>query len=301
MKSIIELTERITKSHAIVVANADDEWVLKSLCQYKDSFSCKLILIGDKSAINIKCEALNIVPDDIISASGAENICQEAVNVAANIPNSILMKGMVPTAVIMRAILAHPVLAPENTFLSHFALMQIPSYHKLLALTDVAVNILPDAAKKIRILENAFAVMRLLCQAPIKTAVLAPTEILNPKIQSSVDAQFITDYYRKNPAMDVIVEGPFAFDIAVSYSAAQHKSMAGLVAGDADIILMPNLDTGNALYKSLVFLAGASAASIVIGAGRPLVLTSRSDSFQTKFDSLMLAAALASQRSAIIN
>jgi phosphate butyryltransferase len=176
--------------------------------------------------------------------------------------------------------------------LSHLALFEIPGYHKLLAVTDAAMNICPDAEEKVSIIRNAVEVYHRLGQKNPKIAVIGPVEIVNQKIESTVHASMLTLMNRRGQITGCLIDGPLALDNAVNKEAAEHKGIISEVAGDVDIILTPDLNSGNILYKSLIFLAGSTSAAIVMGADSPVVLTSRADSEASKLMSVVLAAAL---------
>ncbi len=154
------------------------------------------------------------------------------------------------------------------------------------------MNIMPSLEEKVSIIQNAVEVYHRLGHDNPKVAALAPVEVVNPKIESTLDAAELKAMSEKNQLVGCTVDGPLALDIAVSSEAAHHKGIKGDVAGNADILLAPDLNSGNILYKSLIFLCRGTAAAVIMGASVPIVLTSRSDSEKSKFMSIALAAAM---------
>jgi phosphate butyryltransferase len=170
----------------------------------------------------------------------------------------------------------------------------VDTYHKLIAVTDVAMNIAPTTMEKIAILNNAVEVLNKLGIEKPKVAVLGAVEQVNMSMDATTDAALLTVMNHRDQIRNCIIDGPLAFDNAVSFESARHKEIRSQVAGDTDLLLMPDIEVGNVLYKSLVFFAKAKVASMIVGASAPIVLTSRSDSEQAKFHSILLAACAAS-------
>ena len=202
----------------------------------------------------------------------------------------ILMKGKVPTPVLLRGVLNKAWGLRSGRLLSHLAFFEVSTYHKLIAVTDVAMNISPNLQDKIAILENSVAYLNHLGIQKPKVAVLGAIEMVNESMQATTDAALLSKMNQRDQIRHCIVDGPLAFDNAVSFESAHHKNIKSEVAGDTDLLLMPDIEVGNVLYKSLVFFAHAKVASIILGASAPIVLTSRSDSEDSKFYSILLAA-----------
>ena len=173
--------------------------------------------------------------------------------------------------------------------LSHFALFEVTTYHKLIAVTDVALNIAPNLKDKIAILNNSVSYLNKLGIEQPKVAVLGAVEMVNESMQATLDAALLSKMNQRDQIKNCIIDGPLAFDNAVSTESARHKGIKSEVAGDTDLLLMPDIEVGNVLYKSLVFFAKAKVASVILGASAPIVLTSRSDSKESKFYSILLA------------
>jgi len=200
-----------------------------------------------------------------------------------------LVKGWIHTDELMR-----PVLAKLRTSrrVSHVFVADLPSYHKLLFITDAAINIAPDLAIKAEILKNAIDLARILGVARPKAAALSAIELVKPSIPSTIDAACLSKMAQRGQISDAEVDGPLAFDNAISRDAARIKEINSPVAGDVDIVLAPDLDAGNILAKNLEYLAGATLAGIVIGARVPLMLPSRSDPPAARLVSAAIAVLL---------
>lgn len=178
--------------------------------------------------------------------------------------------------------------------------MDAPSYHKPLIITDAAINIAPNAAEKADICQNAINLWRVLFgeDKKPKVAILAATELVNPKMQATVDAATLCKMADRGQITDGILDGPLAFDNAINKQAADDKEIVSSVAGDADILLVPDIESSNILAKQLTFLGHADAGGIVLGARVPIILTSRADSLRTRLLSCALAVKMAAARKA---
>jgi phosphate butyryltransferase len=285
---------RKRKKRRIVIAAAQDVHVLQAVCKASIEKIVDPVLIGDKAQIQIILKDLKTDPGkfEIVEDADPESACLRAVSTIKSGDADILMKGLVPTAPFLKAILNKDHGIKKQEVLSHFALLEIPAYHKLIGITDAAMNISPDLDEKADIIRNAIEVYHRLGINEPKVAVICPLEVVNPKIESTLHASMLTLMNRRNQITGCIIDGPLALDIAVSKEAAELKGIKSKVAGDADIILTPDLNSGNILYKSLIFLGNSISAAIIMGATSPVVLTSRADSETNKFMSIVLAAAM---------
>ncbi len=200
-----------------------------------------------------------------------------------------LMKGSLHTDELMSAVVARETGLRGARRISHAFVFDLPSYPKLLALADCVVNIAPDLKTKHDILANALDLLRALGLARPKAGIVTAVETVNPAIPATLDAQALVQQAREGAFGDALVEGPFGFDNAFSVEAARIKGMRSAVAGDADLLLMPDLNAGNMLYKSFVYAAGGDCAGLVLGTRVPVVLTSRADSLQARVASVALA------------
>lgn len=285
---------RKRKSRRLVVAAADELNVLQAVLRAKEEDISDPILVGNTARILAICRENRLEVEDIpiIEEKDQENACRLAVNLIRSGEAEILMKGLVATAPLLKAVLDREHGLRKSEVLSHAALFEIPTYHKLLAVTDAAMNVDPGVPEKVSIIENAVEIFHRLGIKNPKVAVLCPVERVNHKIQSTLDAEEIKKLNVSGKISGCRIDGPLALDNAVSLEAAKHKGIESPVAGDADILLAPDLNSGNILYKSLIFFGSSISAAVVMGAHAPIVLTSRADSEQSKLMSIALASAL---------
>ncbi len=202
---------------------------------------------------------------------------------------AILMKGSLHTDELLGAVLARDSGLRGASRLTHTFVFDLPRYHKLLAVTDAVVNIAPDLQTKAQSITHAVELMAHLGVASPKVAVVAAVETVHPSISATVDARTLSDWGRAGRFGAAIVDGPLGFDNAISAQAAATKGIASAVAGDPDILLVPELNAGNMLYKSFIYIGGGECAGIVLGASVPIVLTSRADSLFSRVASCALA------------
>ena len=227
----------------------------------------------------------------IVHEPNAEKSVETAVRMVSSGQADILMKGKIGSSTVLKCVLNKEWGLRTGNLLSHFALFEVDTYKKVIAVTDVAMNIAPTLHDKIAIVNNSVACLNRLGYKMPKVAVLGAVEMVNENMQATLDAALLSKMNQRDQIKNCIIDGPLAFDNAVSLESAQLKGIKSEVAGDTDLLLMPDIEVGNVLYKSLVFFAKAKVASIILGAMVPIVLTSRSDSEQAKFDSILLAAA----------
>ncbi len=218
---------------------------------------------------------------------------QRAVSLVRAGEARILMKGSLHTDEFMGAALAADTGLRTDRRVSHVYVMDVPRYPKPLLVSDAAVNVVPSLADKRDIVQNAIDLAHVLGIAQPKVAVLAPVEVVNPKLQTTVDAAALAKMADRGQITGGLVDGPLAFDNAISPQAAAEKGIVSAVAGQADILIVPDLVTGNVLAKQLTFLAGADAAAVVVGASAPIVLTSRADSLAVHVASCAVAVLMA--------
>ena len=293
LDQIVDLARKGKKAR-IAVAAAADLPVLKALKAASELGIAEPLLIGDADKIREMSAVLSfsITAFELIDVPDPAEASLKAVEQIRAGNAGILMKGMVSTAPLLKAVLEKNIGLRKREVLSHFALFQTSHYHKLLGVTDAAMNISPNAEEKAAIIENACEVMQSLGVKLPKVAVIGPLELVNEKIQSTVDAALLKKMNTKGKIRNCLVDGPFAIDNAVSAEAVEHKGIKSEVAGDADILLAPDLDAGNILYKTMIFLSDGRSAAIITGASVPIVLTSRADSEESKLYSIALASAL---------
>lgn len=287
------LLEKAKSSPAIPTALVNPDSLL-SLEGARLAFEHELIVpvfVGDLPVIRDRCAEI----DWDISCFHAEHAQDPAraaeisVGLARSGEVASLMKGNLHTDTLIRAVLDRKSGLRTSRLLSHIFHMTWPGMQTSLCITDAVINILPSVKHKIEIVENAVTLLHALGNPKPRIALLSGTEVSTPVMPSSVDAATIAALVGAENRTDVAVDGPFAFDVAVSASAAKEKGIDSCVAGSADVIVVPNIETGNALFKQMVHFMNATAAGVVLGATVPIILTSRSDSPNSRLASAALA------------
>ncbi len=276
----------------IIVAAAEDDNVLLSIKDAVEHNIIEPIFVGNKAKINKISEEIGFDVNKyaIIEENNSAKSAQIAVSEIRNGNADILMKGMVQTSDFLRAILNKEAGLRNSDLLSHIGFFEMPAYHKIIALTDAAQNIAPDFNEKIAIIKNAVDMFHHLGNTNPKVAILTAVESVNPKMQATVDAAMLTMMNKRGQIKGCVIDGPLAFDNAISKEAAEHKGIISEVAGESDLLVAPDIEAGNILYKSFTFFGKGTVAAVVLGAKVPIVLTSRSDSDRSKLSSIALAA-----------
>lgn len=279
----------------IAVACAHDLEVLIAVKNAVERSIIEPILVGDKDKILelAKEIGLNLENIEIIDEKDKEQASRIATSLVSSGKADILMKGLVDTSIIMKQVLDKEIGLRTGKVISHVAVFSVGTYHKMFMVTDAAMNIAPDLNQKKEIIENAVELAKALGIENPKVAVLAAKEKVSPKMEATVHAKELAEMNQRGEIKDCIVDGPFALDNAVSKESAKIKGITSEVAGDADILLVPDIEAGNVLYKALTFLANAKSAGLIVGARNPIVLTSRADSEEAKLNSIVLATLMA--------
>lgn len=296
LKSLTTLLELAKQKGVcrIVVAAAADKHVLDAIMTAKKEGFAEPILVGEKSIIESIAKEIGFDLSDvnIIDIADPYLASVEAVSLIRNKKADILMKGLVGTGPMLKAVLDKENGLRKGASLSHVALFETQFYHKLLGVTDAAMNVAPEFDEKVSLIKNAIEVFHKLGINEPKVAIIGAVETVNPKMEATVHAAMLTMMNRRKQIKGCIIDGPLALDNAVSAESANHKGIVSDVAGDADLIVTPDINTGNVLYKSMNFLGGATTAAVIMGAKVPIVLTSRADSEKSKLMSIALAAAI---------
>jgi phosphate butyryltransferase len=277
----------------LVLAVAQDQHSLGAVLRaWKDGI-IEPVFIGDSDGIRGICSEFGYDISDltIVHEPEIDKAVEKSVRMLSGRQADILMKGKVGTSTLLKAVLNKEWGLRTGSLLSHIALFEVGTYHKLIGVTDVAMNIAPNLKDKISIVNNSVSFLNRLGYVMPKVAVLGAVEMVNENMEATLHAALLSKMNQREQIRNCIIDGPLAFDNAVSLESAQHKGIKSEVAGDTDLLLMPDIEVGNVLYKSLVFFAQAKVASMILGAKVPIVLTSRSDSEQAKYDSILLAAA----------
>ena len=295
LSQLRELLDKEHKPKKLVLAASEDAHSLNAVVRAAEQDIIRLVLVGDKEKTAGMAEILelDISKFEFIEASSPVEAVSKSVKIVHDGKADILMKGKVGTSDMLRSVLSKDFGLRTGKLLSHFAYFEVETYHKLIGVTDVAMNIAPSLTEKISILNNSVKVLNSLGIEMPKVAVLGAVEKVNTEMGATLDAALLSKMNQRDQILNCIVDGPLAFDNAISVESARHKEIKSDVAGDTDLLLMPDIEVGNVLYKSLVFFARAKVASMIVGASAPIVLTSRSDSEQAKFDSILLAAVVA--------
>ncbi|ANU23451.1 phosphate butyryltransferase [Planococcus donghaensis] len=296
MATLKQLIENIPSGtvHTVAVAAAADLFVLEAISMAIERKMAYFRLYDDENAVTEMIEQsfpqLLGHPDIVLChVNSQESAAQAAVTSVFKGESQILMKGQLATAVLLKAVLNRDYGLRTGSVMSQVAAFEVAGFDRLIFVTDAGMNISPNLTQKVQIIENAVQVARSIGIVNPIVAPLAGVEVINPNMQATLDAAALTAMNQRGQIKNCIVDGPFALDNAISVDAAKNKQIAGNNAGKADILLVPSIESGNILYKSLVFFSNAKVGSIVTGAKAPIVLSSRADSAESKLYSLALA------------
>ena len=277
-------------AQTIAVAVAQDKDVLLALKLAQDAEIAEAVLVGDAAEIKPMLQEVGLAADTrIVDEKDPAQAALKAVSLVRQGQAQVVMKGMLNTSDFLKAVLHPEQGLRSGSLLSHLAVFEVPGEKRLLYHTDGGMNIAPDLATKKGILKNALAALRALGLAEPKVAVLTANEQVHPKMQATVDAQSLVAAAAAVEFSPCVIEGPIALDVALNPEAARHKGIASRISGQVDLFLMPNIETGNVLGKSLLYYAGAHMAGLVLGATHPIVLTSRAETPEGKLHSICLA------------
>ena len=295
MLDVLKGSEKVVLS----VAAAHDEEVLLAIKSATEMNIITPILVGQEdkirkisAEINFDLNGIKIIEKDTI-----EECAEVAVKLVSSKEADFVMKGLLDTSVILKAVLNKEWGLRTDSLLSHVMVYEADFYPKLLVTTDGGMNIAPNYEQKVKILKNAIKATEPLGLETIKVCALAAKEKVNPKMQATVDAKELEDACKNGEfGENVIVEGPLAFDLAVSKEACEVKGFKTEVGGDVDIILMPTIEVGNGIGKAFTYAAWAKSAGIIMGAKAPIVLVSRADTHESKLYSIAYGAIVAAHK-----
>jgi phosphate butyryltransferase len=281
----------------LAVAAAQEASVLEAVVDAYAAGVAEPILVGDPAAIAAAAaeardgKGVDISKFELIAVPDLYQAAAKAVGLVKSGQAGFLMKGIIDTSILLKAVLNKETGLNTGHLASHVAVMEVPTYHKLLIVSDAAINIAPDLASFVDIIASTVKVARAIEVDNPKVAILAAVEKVNAdKMPCTVTAAILTQMNRRGQIKGCVVDGPLALDNAISAESARIKKIKSDVAGDADILIAPDIEAGNILYKCLLDLAQAKGAAIVMGAAKPVVLTSRADTAETKLASIALAA-----------
>lgn len=292
LKSFEDIKEKLKSLEIkkVAVAVAEDQEVLAAVRQAQDEGLAIGVLTGDESKIREIAKNANISLDgfEIINEPNpvkAATLCCQLIREGKA---SAIMKGLIDTSKYMKAILNKETGLNSGKLLSHVAVFELDTYDKLLMVSDAAINIAPDLNEKVGIINNCVKFAHSLGLETPLVACCAAVEKVNQKMPATVDAALLAKMSDRGQISGCIVDGPFGLDNAISEESVRIKKIKSPVAGKADIILCNDIESGNYLYKSLMFLANATAGAVVMGAAAPIILTSRADSHKSKYLSIVL-------------
>lgn len=302
MNNFEALLEKISscETKKVAVAVAQDDAVLEAVQAAKERRIADAILVGDVDKITPIAEELNINLDEyeVIDVKDNTEAALTAVKLVHDGKADMYMKGLIDTKGFLKSVLDKEVGLRTGKALSHVALFEIEGYEKMFFLTDVAFIPYPTLEDKVGIINNTVEVAHACGIACPKVAPLAAVEVVNPKMPATVEADALTKMNEEGKITGCIVDGPLSMDLAIDPEAARHKGATGRkIVGDADILLFPDIHAGNITYKSLVHTANVKNGCILTGTKAPVILTSRSDTFETKVNSIALAAIVAEEMS----
>ncbi len=272
----------------LAVADAAGDAVIEALAEAENMGIIKPYLIGDRQKIEPLVQKYNLTEYEIVHLTEPGEIAAKTVALCSDGECDMLMKGKLSTPILLKAVLNKENGLQTGNLLSHVAVMEVEKYPKLMIMSDGGMVILPNLEQRVQIIANAAKVAKKFGIETPKAVGLAAIEKVNPDMPETTDAQKLTEMSQNSELGDVIFEGPLAMDVVLSKSAAKTKNIETQLAEDTDIFLMPNISSGNIFAKALIYLADAKIAGIVMGAKLPIVLLSRSDTAQTKLQSIAL-------------
>ncbi|PLR99864.1 phosphate butyryltransferase [Bacillus sp. T33-2] len=278
----------------VAVAAAEDPEVIEAVASAVKMGLADFLLFGNAEKIIelLRNNHHDLAVDErvrVIHTGEKATSAEQAVRAIISKEATVLMKGDIQTAAILKAVLNKEYGLRTGRVLSHVGVFEVPGYDRLILVTDAGMNITPDLEHKAQIAINAIETAKALGIENPKVAPIAALETINPAMAATVDAAALTQMNRRGQIAGCVIDGPLALDNAVSSIAAAHKGIKSEVAGQADILLVPTIEVGNALYKSLVYFAKAKVGGVIAGAAAPIVLTSRADTAESKLYSLALA------------
>lgn len=278
----------------VALAMAEEGDALAAIVRAAQAGIAEPVLVGDPDAIRqiARQENLDIGSYRVVEAFSEKDAAAEAVSLVKSGDADCLMKGKTATSTIMKAALNKEAGIRGGGVLSHIALMEPPTYHKMLIMSDAALNIAPDLAAKVSIVRNALSVASILGIETPKVAVVGAVEKVNEAMPATLDAALLSKMADRGQIKGCLIDGPFALDNALSRKSCEVKGVETAVGGDADILLLPDIEAANVLYKSVSVLTDYPMAGLIVGAAKPIILTSRADSDQVKYLSILSGVAL---------
>ncbi len=291
-----EMIQRLNLSRngMIAVAAAEDEVVLSTICQAKQRGFADAVLCGDRSKITEIAQRhnLDLASFEIMHAPTKAEAAKYAVSLIREKKANMLMKGLLPTADLLRVVLDRENGLRSAEILSHVSIVNSPFLSRMILLTDAAMVPYPDLATKVKLIENAVLAARGLGIENPKVAPLAAIELVNPAMQATIDAAALSMMCQRKQIQNCMIDGPLAMDAVLCETAARHKEIDSPVAGKADILLFHNIEAANSVLKTFTNAGDSLFGGVVIGATVPIILSSRSDSEYSKLYSIICASAI---------
>lgn len=297
IKNFKELIEAAAKQKKmkLSVAVAEDNEVLIAVDEARKLGIIDGLLVGDKELISKLAEEneIDLKCYELIHSKNPIESAKIAVEAVKTGNADFLMKGFIGTGDLLKAVLDKEKGLRGEGLLSHVMAYTVPTYHKILLLTDGGMVTYPDLKQKVQLVNNAVKVAKALNIAPINVVPLCAVEVINQDMQATLDAAALSKMSERGQIKDCIIDGPLAFDGAISKEAATHKGIISPVAGNADILLVPNIEAGNLLGKAITYFGNGKSAGVVMGAKCPIVLVSRADTHESKLNSIALGSIIA--------
>ena len=288
---MVEKVKNLSTRRTVALVAAEDYNSLEAVLQAEKAGLLRPILVGDEGKIGEILQELNAEEGyEIYNEPDCNKAAYKAVELIRDGKADFLMKGKIETAGILKAVVDKEKGLGKGRLMSHFVITEIPTYHKLLVTTDGGMVMYPTLEQKRAIIINAVETLLKMGYKNPKIGVLAAIEKVNPKMPETVDAYKLKQMNLKGEIKNCIIEGPISYDLAMNKESAVIKGYESQVAGDVDVLIVPDITAGNILGKSLIYSANAKMAGIIVGAKAPIVLTSRGSSAEEKFLSLALAA-----------
>lgn len=289
-----DLKNRIgqTGKRIIAVAAAQDPEIVKTVKEAVEQGVAEAVLIGDKVKIEELMKGGNFKNVDIIDVPDPNEAALEAAYLVRQCKADILMKGLINSSDFLKAVLDNEKGLRTGKALSHFAAFEVPNYPKLQFHSDGGMNLYPDLTLKKAIVGNSLEALRKIGLDKPKTAILTANEAINPKMPSTVDAEELVNMNNKGEFPQCVMEGPISMDVALSKEAAAHKGIKSGISGETDLFIVPNIDAGNMIGKTLIYCANAKMAGVILGSKSPVVMTSRAENAEGKLNSIILACAV---------
>ena len=290
-EELLALVDTKADKKTVALVRAEDDHALEAVAEVVKKGLIDAVLVGNREAIKKTAEKIgfSVTDDQIVDAEDPESAAAEGVKLIREGRADFQMKGKLETSQMLRPVVNKQTGLNKGGVMSHVSLTEVPAYHKMVLTTDGGMLPYPTLEQKKHIIENAVYVMNRLGYEEPKVCVLAASETPNPKLPESMEAAALKEMNQKGEIENCIVEGPISFDLAMVKEKAEIKGYESPCAGDADILIVPNIHAGNILGKCLIEMANSKMAGLIVGAQCPIVLTSRGASSEEKFNSLMLA------------